>query len=36
MGRLAILKSLILTKLIYLWILLPNPSDQDVKDLQQL
>ena len=35
MGRIAILKSLILSKLIYLWILLPNPPDQEIKQLQK-
>ena len=34
LGRIAILKSLILSKLVYLWILLPNPPDQEIKELQ--
>ena len=34
MGRTAVLKSLILSKLIYLWILLPNPPNQVLKKLQ--
>ena len=33
LGRVAILKSLILSKLIHLWILLPDPPDNFVKDL---
>jgi hypothetical protein len=33
-GRVAILKSLILSKLIYLWIMLPNPPDDLIKQLQ--
>ena len=35
-GRVAILKSLILSKLIHLWILLPDPPDNFVKDLQKI
>lgn len=35
-GRVVILKSLILSKLIYLWIMLPNPPDKFIKDLQKL
>ena len=35
LGRVAILKSLILSKLIHLWILLPDPPDSFVKDLQK-
>ena len=35
LGRVAILKSLILSKLIHLWILLPNPPDHFVNDLQK-
>ena len=35
LGRAAILKSLILSKLIHLWILLPNPPDHFVNDLQK-
>lgn len=34
LGRIAILKSLILSKLVYLWILLPNPPNNEVKQLQ--
>ena len=34
LGRLAILKSLILSKLIYLWILLPYPPDGVINDIQ--
>jgi hypothetical protein len=34
-GRVAILKSLILSKIIYLWILLPNPPDGIVKAIQK-
>ena len=34
MGRTAVLKSLILSKLIYLWILLPNPPNNVLKKLQ--
>ena len=33
-GKVAILKSLILSKLIYLWILLPNPPNNFFQDLQ--
>ncbi len=36
LGRVAILKSLILSKLIHLWILLPDPPDNFVKDLQKI
>lgn len=36
LGRIAILKSLILSKLVYLWILLPNPPDKDLKEIQKL
>ena len=36
LGRVAILKSLILSKLIHLWILLPDPHDNCVKDLQKI
>ena len=35
MGRTAVLKSLILSKLIYLWILLPNPPNNVLKKLQR-
>ena len=34
LGRIAILKSLILSKLIYLWILLPNPPDVIINEIQ--
>ena len=34
LGRVAILKSLILSKLIFLWILLPNPPDGLIKEIQ--
>ena len=34
LGRIAVLKSLILSKLIYLWLLLPNPPDSIVDDIQ--
>ena len=33
-GRIAVLKSLILSKLIHLWILLPDPPDKLIADLQ--
>ena len=36
LGRIAILKSLILSKLVYLWLLLPNPPDDSVSRLQLL
>ena len=36
LGRVAILKSLILSKLIHLWILLPDSPDNFVKDLQKI
>ena len=36
LGRVAVLKSLILSKLIHLWILLPDPPDNFVKDLQKI
>lgn len=35
LGRIAILKSLILSKLIHLWMLLPNPPDSFFKNLQR-
>ena len=35
LGKIAILKSLILSKLIYLWINLPNPPDTDINKLQK-
>ena len=34
LGRVAILRSLVLSKLIHLWILLPNPSDACINCLQ--
>ena len=34
-GRIAVLKSLILSKLVYLWMLLPNPPDCFTKNLQK-
>ena len=34
LGRVAVLKSLILSKLTHLWIFLPNPPDKFTKDLQ--
>ena len=36
LGRVATLKSLILSKLIHLWILLPDPPDNFVKYLQKI
>lgn len=36
LGRVAVLKSLILSKLIYLWLMLPNPPDNMIKELQLL
>ena len=36
LGRIAVLKSLILSKLTYLWLMLPNPPDIFVKKLQDL
>ena len=36
LGRVAILKSLILSKLIHLWILLPDPPDNFMKYLQKI
>ena len=35
-GRVAILKSLILSKLVHLWILLPDPPDDFVNNLQKM
>ena len=35
MGRIAILKSLILSKLVYLWLLLPNPPDGIIEEIQK-
>ena len=34
-GRVAVLKSLILSKIVYMWILLPNPPDKLVDALQK-
>jgi hypothetical protein len=34
LGKVAILKSLVLSKLIYLWIMLPNPPQEIIKALQ--
>ena len=36
LGKIAILKSLILSKLTYLWILLPNPPQRIVETIQEL
>ena len=36
LGRVAVLKSLVLSKLIHLWILLPNPADEYINSLQKL
>lgn len=36
LGRVVVLKSLILSKLIHLWILLPKPPDNLINNLQQL
>ena len=36
LGRVAILKSLILSKLVHLWILLPDPPDDFVNNLQKM
>ena len=35
LGQVAVLKSLILSKIIHLWILLPNPPDNLVDELQK-
>lgn len=35
LGRVAVLKSLILSKLVYLWILLPNPPNEFIETLQK-
>ena len=34
LGRVAVLKSLILSKLVHLWLLLPNPPDDVIKEIQ--
>ena len=36
LGRVAVLKSLVLSKFIHLWILLPNPPDEHINSLQKL
>jgi exonuclease III/uncharacterized protein (UPF0305 family) len=36
LGRVAVLKSLILSKLIHLWILLPNPPQEYLKNIQKI
>ena len=36
LGRVAVLKSLVLSKLVYLWILLPNPPDKQIQELQDM
>ena len=36
LGRIAVLKSLILSKLIYLWMLLPNPPDIEIQNIQKM
>ena len=36
LGKVAVLKSLILSKLVYLWTLLPNPPNKFIKELQNL
>ena len=36
LGRVAVLKSLVLSKLIHLWILLPNPPDEYINSIQKL
>ena len=35
LGRVAVLKSLILSKLIHLWILLPDPPDKTITEMQK-
>ena len=35
LGRVAVLKSLILSKVVHLWLLLPNPPDALVNDIQK-
>lgn len=35
LGRVAVLKSLILSKLVHLWLLLPNPPDVTVNNIQK-
>ena len=36
LGRVAIFKSVILSKLVHLWILLPDPLDDFVNNLQKM
>ena len=36
LGRIAVLKSLVLSKLVHLWLLLPDPPDNFVKNLQKM
>ena len=36
LGRVAVLKSLVLSKLMLLWILLPNPPNEYINSLQEL
>ena len=36
LGRVAILKSIILSKLVYLWILLPNPPNSVIQQIQKM
>ena len=36
LGRVAILKSLILSKLVFLWLTLPNPPDKLINELQKM
>ena len=36
LGRIAILKSLILSKRVHLWLLLPDPPDTFIEDLQKM
>ena len=36
LRRVAVLKSLILSKLVYLWIMLPNPLDKFINEVQKL
>ena len=36
LGRVAVLQSLILSKLVYLWIMLPNPLDKFINEVQKM
>ena len=36
LGRVAVLKSIILSKIIHLWILLPNPPENVINDLPKI